>query len=72
MPHSASSSGLPPASLLGPSELTDLGGGISAWSADFLLDMEGDLSASATQGVGLVAPFSKGAGSLGHGWTLLL
>merc|ERR1719474_1904426 len=72
MPHSAGSSGLPPASLLRPPKLADLGSWISTWSTDFLLNMEGDLTTPAAQGVGLVPPFSKGAGSLGHGWTLLL
>merc|ERR1719474_1716373 len=72
VPHSASSSGLPPASLLRPSELTDLGSWISTWSTDFLLNMEGDLATPAAQGVGLVPPFSKGAGSLDPGYVMLV
>ena len=66
MPHSASSSIVPPSSLDRPSVFTDTSGRISAGSASLLLDMEGNFAASTTQGVRLVAPLSKGAGSLGH------
>ena len=72
MPHSASSGGLPPASLLGPTELPDLGSGVATGSADLLLDMEGDLATPPAQGVRLVTPLSKGAGTLGHGEAGLL
>ena len=67
MPHPASAGGLPPLGLDGPVVLPDLSLGVATGSAYFLLDMEGDLTTPAAQGVGLVAPFSKGAGSLGHG-----
>ena len=66
MPHSASASGLPPAGLLGPSELPDLGGWVAAGGADLLLDMEGHLATPPAQGVRLVTPLSKGTGTLGH------
>ena len=67
MPHPASTSSLPPLGLDGPVVLPDLSLGVATWGAHFLLDVEGDLPTPAAQGVGLVAPFSKGAGSLGHG-----
>ena len=66
MPHSASASGLPPASLLGPTELPDLGSRVATGGADLLLDVEGDLATPPAQGVGLVAPLTKGTGTLGH------
>ena len=67
MPHPTSTSGLPPLSLDRPVVFPDLSCWVATWSTDFLLDMEGDLSTPAAQGVGLVTPFSKGAGTLGHG-----
>ena len=66
-PHATSASGLPPLGLLGPVVLPDLGCWVPTGSTDLLLDVEGDLSTPAAQGVGLVTPFSKGAGTLGHG-----
>ena len=41
--------------------------GVATWGTHFILDVEDNLPTHAAQGVGLVAPFSKGAGSLGHG-----
>ena len=41
-------------------------GRISAGCADLLLDVEGDLATPPAQGVGLVAPLTKGTGTLGH------
>ena len=67
MPHPAGTDGLPPLSLDGPVVLPDLSLGVATGCAHFLLDMEGDLTTPAAQGVGLVAPRSKGAGSLSHG-----
>ena len=67
MPHPASAGGLPPLGLDRPVVLPDLSLGVATGSAYFLLDMEGDLTTPAAQGMGLVAPLSKGAGSLGHG-----
>ena len=67
MPHPAGTDGLPPLSLDGPVVLPDLSLGVATGCAHFLLDMEVDLSTPAAQSVGLVAPLSKGAGSLGHG-----
>merc|ERR1719508_89842 len=67
MPHPARTSSLPPLGLDGPIVLPDLSLGVATWGAPFLLDVEGDLPTPAAQGVGLIAPFSKGAGSLGHG-----
>ena len=66
MPHPAGTGGLPPLSLDGPVVLPDLSLGVATGCAHFLLDIEGDLTTPAAQGVGLIAPLSKGAGSLGH------
>ena len=67
VPHPACASSLPPAGLHGPPELPDLSGGEATGGAHLLLDVEGDLSTPTAQGVGLVAPLSKGTGSLSHG-----
>ena len=67
MPHPASAGGLPPLSLDRPVVLPDLGCWVATGSTDFLLDVEGDHSTPAAQGVGLITPLSKGASSLGHG-----
>jgi len=67
MPHSASTSGLPPAGLDRPVVFPDFSCRIAAWSTNFLLNMEGNFTTPAAQGMGLVAPFSKGTSTLGHG-----
>ena len=66
-PHATSSSSLPPASLDGPAELPDLGPGVTTGRTYLLLDVVRNLSTSPADGMSLVAPLSKGAGSLGHG-----
>ena len=71
VPHSAGASGLPPASLHWPSVLPDMSCRVSTGSAGLLLNVETDLATPPAQGVGLIAPFSKGTGSLGHLGTLL-
>ena len=71
VPHSTSAGGLPPLGLHRPAEAPDLGGGESAGGTDLLLDVECHLTTPSAQGVGLVAPLSKGTGTLGHGVSLV-
>jgi len=65
-PHATSTSGLPPLGLDRPVVSPDLSRRETAGSTSLLLDMERNTSASPADGVRLVAPLSKGAGSLGH------
>ena len=70
MPHPAGTSGLPPLGFDGPVVTPDPSLRVSTWVTHLLLDVEGNLSTPAAQGASLVAPLSKGAGSLGHGDSL--
>ena len=60
----AGAGGLPPLGLDGPVVSAGAGGGVSAHGAALLLDVEGDAVAADAQGVRLVAPLTKRAGSL--------
>merc|ERR1719234_2084737 len=65
-PHATSSSSLPPLGLDGPVVSPDLSCRESTRGTSLLLDMERNRSTSPADCVRLVAPLSKGAGSLGH------
>merc|ERR1719347_1315734 len=67
VPHSASPSGLPPAGLDGPVVFPYLGSRVATRGTNLLLDVKCNLSTATAQCVRLITPFSKGAGSLGHG-----
>merc|ERR1712012_1145603 len=65
-PHATGASGLPPLGLDRPVVSPNLGCRETAGCTGLLLDVERNTSASPADGVRLVAPLSKGAGSLGH------
>ena len=71
MPHPTGASGLPPLSLYRPAKRPDLGGRKATGSTHLLLDVECHLTTPSAQGVGLVAPLSKGTGTLGHSVSLV-
>jgi len=71
VPHPTGSGGLPPLSLDRPAERPDLGRGKATRSTHLLLNVECHLAAPPAQSVRLVAPLSKGTGTLGHGVSLV-